>query len=60
MANPPAGYRAPQDGRATAYVCRQGACELPTTDPEAFARLVAEGGFTEPVPPAVLAEATAS
>jgi ATP-binding cassette, subfamily B, beta-glucan exporter len=25
-----------------------------------FARLVAEGGFTEPVPPAVLAEATAS
>jgi uncharacterized protein YyaL (SSP411 family) len=29
-----------QGGRATAYVCRQGRCELPTTDPEEFGRQI--------------------
>ncbi len=27
-------------GRATAYVCERGVCELPTSDPEVFARLI--------------------
>jgi len=30
-----------QDGRATAYVCEHGVCQLPTTDPEVFARQLA-------------------
>jgi uncharacterized protein YyaL (SSP411 family) len=30
--------KAPLDGSATAYVCQQGACALPTTDPEVFRR----------------------
>lgn len=29
--------RAPVEGRVTAFVCREGACELPVTTPEAFA-----------------------
>ncbi len=29
--------RAPIEGHATAFVCREGACELPVTTPEAFA-----------------------
>jgi uncharacterized protein len=38
-----APYTAPltaADGRAMAYVCRGGACELPTADPEALRRLL--------------------
>ena len=34
---PLAGKRALQDG-PTAYVCRQGACELPTSDPDVLGR----------------------
>jgi len=30
-------------GRATAYVCERGACKLPTTDPDLFARQLAGG-----------------
>ncbi len=30
--------RAPVDGKATAFVCRNYACELPVTDPAALAR----------------------
>ena len=30
--------RAPIDGKATAYVCRNYACDLPVTDPESLAR----------------------
>jgi uncharacterized protein YyaL (SSP411 family) len=29
-----------QGGRTTAYVCRQGQCDLPATDPEQFARQI--------------------
>jgi uncharacterized protein YyaL (SSP411 family) len=31
------------DGRATAYVCRDYACELPVTDSEAMLRLLRSG-----------------
>jgi uncharacterized protein YyaL (SSP411 family) len=31
----------PQDGRATAYVCENRVCALPTSDPEIFARQLA-------------------
>ncbi|MCZ6746548.1 MAG: thioredoxin domain-containing protein [Acidobacteria bacterium] len=30
-----------QDGRATAYVCEHGVCQLPTTDPEVLAKQLA-------------------
>jgi len=30
-----------QEGRATAYVCERGVCQLPTTDPEVLARQLA-------------------
>jgi uncharacterized protein YyaL (SSP411 family) len=30
--------KAARDGKATAYVCRNKVCDLPTTDPETFAR----------------------
>jgi hypothetical protein len=30
-----------QDGRATAYVCQQGRCDLPTTDPARLAQQIA-------------------
>jgi len=30
-------YKVAKDGEATAYVCRNRICELPTTDPAAFA-----------------------
>ena len=30
--------RGPVDGKATAYVCRDYACELPVTDPAALGR----------------------
>ena len=34
------------DGRATAYVCRDYACELPVTDGEAMLRLLRSGRAT--------------
>ncbi|MFN7973296.1 MAG: thioredoxin domain-containing protein [Acidobacteriota bacterium] len=33
--------RAPVQGKATAYVCREGACQLPTTDPAELSRKLA-------------------
>ncbi len=30
-----------QDGKATAYLCENGACQLPTTDPDVLARRLA-------------------
>ncbi len=39
---PPVDGKLCLDGRATAYVCEGGACELPTTDPAVFARLLAD------------------
>ena len=42
---PYARDQAPVGGEATAYICRNFACDLPTTDPaEAAARLAGEGG----------------
>jgi uncharacterized protein YyaL (SSP411 family) len=35
---PLVGAKTAQHGRATAYVCEKRACELPTNDPEVFAR----------------------
>ncbi len=35
---PLVGSKTAQHGRATAYVCEKRACELPTTDPDVFAR----------------------
>ncbi len=32
-----------REGKVTAYVCRQGVCELPTTDPAVFAQQLAAG-----------------
>jgi uncharacterized protein YyaL (SSP411 family) len=50
VADPPIAALAPflrgqdaLDGRATAYVCRNTACELPTTDPERMAALLEPG-----------------
>jgi uncharacterized protein YyaL (SSP411 family) len=37
---PVAGGKPPVRGRATAYVCERRVCDLPTTDPEEFARQV--------------------
>lgn len=31
-----------RDGRATAYVCEWGACQLPTSDPQTLARQLSE------------------
>ncbi len=41
-----------RDGRATAYVCRQFACESPVTSPEALDALLAplSGGASDPEP----------
>jgi uncharacterized protein YyaL (SSP411 family) len=36
----PAAGKTPIDGKATAYVCRDGACSLPVTEPDALAELV--------------------
>jgi uncharacterized protein YyaL (SSP411 family) len=38
-----AGY-GPVDGRAAAYVCRDHACQLPTTDPDAVASMLRDMG----------------
>ncbi len=38
---PAIGAMKPVDGRATAYVCRDFACQQPTTDPDELLRLVA-------------------
>ncbi len=35
---PLAGSKVARGGKATAYVCERRTCELPTTEPEAFAR----------------------
>jgi uncharacterized protein YyaL (SSP411 family) len=35
---PPAKGKVARDGKTTAYVCEQGVCLLPTTDPTAFAK----------------------
>ena len=37
-----------RDGMPTAYVCQQGICKLPTTDPDVFAEQI---GVVEPLPP---------
>jgi uncharacterized protein YyaL (SSP411 family) len=37
---PLAGEKTPLNGKATAYVCRQGTCALPADDPEAFIRQI--------------------
>ncbi len=34
--------KTPQQGKPTAYVCERGACELPTSDPEVFAKQIAK------------------
>jgi hypothetical protein len=39
--------KAARGGKPTAYVCEQWVCELPTTDPEVFARQLTK---TEPYP----------
>ena len=36
------GGKLVQNGQATAYVCERGVCELPTGDPEVFARQIAK------------------
>jgi uncharacterized protein len=36
------GAMTARDGRATAYLCRQFACQEPTTEPETFARQLRE------------------
>jgi uncharacterized protein YyaL (SSP411 family) len=38
---PLVGDKVPQHGRATAYVCENRVCALPTSDPEIFARQLA-------------------
>jgi uncharacterized protein len=38
LAAPLVAAMAPRDGRATAYVCRDFACQAPTTEPEVLAR----------------------
>jgi hypothetical protein len=37
---PLAGEKSAMNGKATAYVCRKGTCDLPTTDPEELGRQV--------------------
>ncbi len=37
-----------RDGMPTAYVCTQGVCKLPTTDPDVFSEQI---GVVEPLPP---------
>ena len=37
---PLVGSKVAQHGKATAYVCEKRTCELPTADPEVFARLI--------------------
>jgi uncharacterized protein YyaL (SSP411 family) len=44
---PPVAGKTVTTGRATAYVCERGVCELPTTDPAVFARQIAA---VEPLP----------
>ncbi len=55
--------RRPEHGRATAFVCRAQACELPTTDPaalaEALARVEPLGDVAPPGPGAAAPEAWA-
>lgn len=40
--------KAARDGKVTAYVCRQGVCELPTTDPAVFGAQLTAGGRVAP------------
>ena len=40
----PAHGKTAIDGKATAYVCREGACSLPLTDPDALATLLRSDG----------------
>lgn len=35
-------YKFAQNGKATAYVCERGICELPTSDPKVFAQQIGE------------------
>jgi uncharacterized protein YyaL (SSP411 family) len=35
-----------QNGRATAYVCEHGSCQLPTTEPGIFAQQLLAAGST--------------
>jgi uncharacterized protein YyaL (SSP411 family) len=44
---PLVGGKIARDGEATAYVCEAGVCELPTTDPDVFARQIRR---VEPLP----------
>ena len=37
-----------RDGKATAYVCERGICDLPTTDPEVFERQIRKAGDAKP------------
>ena len=39
-------------GKATAYVCEKRVCQLPTSDPDTFARLIAKKSSGTPAPPA--------
>jgi hypothetical protein len=34
--------KVPRGGKATAYVCERGTCELPTSSPEIFSRQLAK------------------
>ena len=44
---PLAGGKTSLEGKVTAYVCREGVCELPTSDLEVFAKQIQR---TEPYP----------
>ena len=37
-------HKVASEGKATAYVCRMGVCELPATDPEVFASQIRSPG----------------
>ncbi len=39
----PASGKDAIDGKATAYLCREGSCSLPVTDPDALAALISKG-----------------